>query len=108
LRREVDRIPLPGPRPAGRDGTPATGAAVDEELHLRLQDEVGDLLFTVVNLARYLAVDPELALRRSNRKFRRRFAHLEQSLREKGTELTQASLEQMEAHWQRSKQSERE
>jgi len=108
LRHEVERIPSPGPRPEGRDGAPRERASVDEALHHRLQDEIGDLLFTVVNLARYLEVDPELALRRTNRKFRRRFAHVEQSLRERGTELAEASLEEMEEHWLQSKQKERD
>jgi len=108
LRHEVERIPPPGPRPEGRDGAPKERAPVDEALYHRLQDEIGDLLFTVVNLARYLEVDPELALRRTNRKFRRRFAHVEQSLRERGTGLAEASLEQMEEHWQQSKQKERD
>jgi uncharacterized protein YabN with tetrapyrrole methylase and pyrophosphatase domain len=79
---------------------------VSQELHARLQDEVGDLLFTVVNLARYLAVDPERALRHTNRKFRRRFGQVERGLRERGKELGEATLEEMERHWQESKGSE--
>jgi ATP diphosphatase len=57
----------------------------------------------VVNLARYLEVDPEAALRRTNRKFRRRFAHVENSLRAEGKELGEASLDEMEVHWQGAK-----
>jgi ATP diphosphatase len=106
LRHELNRSPPPGPRPAGRDGAGEERAAVGTELQERLEDEIGDLFFTVVNLARYLAVDPELALRRTNRKFRRRFAQVEQGLRAEGKELAHASLEEMEAHWQRSKQNE--
>jgi len=106
LRHEVSQIPPPGPRPAGKEGSPRERGTVREALHERLQDEIGDLLFTVVNMARYLEVDPELALRRTNRKFRRRFAQVEQGLRAGGKELAEASLEEMEAHWQRSKQSE--
>ncbi len=90
LRREVEQIP------EGHEEVPA-------ELQERLQDEVGDLLFTVVNLARYLQVDPESALRRTNRKFRRRFGHLEMRLRAEGKELGEASLEEMEKHWQGAK-----
>jgi uncharacterized protein YabN with tetrapyrrole methylase and pyrophosphatase domain len=76
---------------------------VGAELQGRLQDEVGDLLFTVVNLARYLDVDPELALRQTNRKFRRRFGQVERRTREAGKELGEVSLEEMERHWQDAK-----
>src|SRR6266542_2336050 len=98
LQREVERIPAPGPHPPGAGAT-----EISQELHARLQDEIGDLLFTVVNLARYLAVDPERALRHTNRKFRRRFGHVERGLRERGKELAEATLEEMERHWQESK-----
>jgi nucleoside triphosphate diphosphatase len=101
LRREVEQIPTPGAKAAG-----AGGGAVSLELHGRIQDEVGDLLFTVVNLARYLAVDPELALRQTNRKFRRRFGEVERGLRATGKELEAATLEEMERLWQESKGSE--
>ena len=103
LRREVARIPAPGPQPVGRGVAGARGSAVGAELQGRLQDEVGDLLFTVVNLARYLDVDPELALRQTNRKFRRRFGQVERRTREAGKELGEVSLEEMERHWQDAK-----
>jgi uncharacterized protein YabN with tetrapyrrole methylase and pyrophosphatase domain len=103
LRSEVERIPAPGPQPLGNS---APEAVVPAELQGRLQDEVGDLLFTVVNLARYLKVDPEGALRHTNRKFRRRFGHVEQRLRAAGKELEQGSLEEMERHWQEAKGTE--
>jgi MazG family protein len=106
LRREVARIPAPGPQPVGRGVAGARGSAVGAELQGRLQDEVGDLLFTVVNLARYLDVDPELALRQTNRKFRRRFGQVERRIREAGKELGEVSLEEMERHWQDAKGSE--
>jgi MazG family protein len=106
LRREVARIPAPGPQPVGRGVAGARGNAVAAELQGRLQDEVGDLLFTVVNLARYLDVDPELALRQTNRKFRRRFGQVERRTREAGKELGEVSLEEMDRHWQDAKGSE--
>ena len=106
LRREVERIPVPGPQPVGRGVAESRGSAVGAELQGRLQDEVGDLLFTVVNLARYLAVDPELALRQTNRKFRRRFGQVERRVREAGKELGEASLDEMERHWQDAKRGE--
>lgn len=68
-----------------------------------VEGEIGDLLFVIVNIARFLKVDPEQALRKTNAKFRRRFAHVEQGLEAAGTPLGEASLEQMEALWQEAK-----
>jgi MazG family protein len=73
------------------------------ELHQHVEDEVGDLFFVLVNIARYLSVDPESALRKTNRKFRRRFSWLEEKLREQGRSLEEATLEEMEALWQQAK-----
>jgi len=70
----------------------------------RREEEIGDLLFTLVNLARFLDVDPEQALRRTNDKFRRRFAWLEERLRRQGRSPAEATLEEMEALWQQAKQ----
>jgi ATP diphosphatase len=72
----------------------------------RLEDEIGDLLFAVANLARHLKIEPETALRRTNAKFRRRFGHIEDSLRASGQSLDTASLDEMEAHWQAAKGAE--
>jgi len=71
----------------------------------RIEDEVGDLLFMAVNIARHLRVDPELALRRANRKFRDRFGHVERRLREQDRPLEEASLDEMEALWQEAKKT---
>lgn len=68
-----------------------------------IEGELGDLLFTIVNVARFLKVDPEQALRKTNSKFRRRFAHVEARLAEKDTRVEQSSLEEMEALWQEAK-----
>jgi len=80
-----------------------SNARVSEELRSRIEDEVGDLFFTLVNIARYLSVDPELALRRTNRKFRWRFGWLEEQLQKQGCQPEEATLEQMEALWQQAK-----
>jgi ATP diphosphatase len=72
----------------------------------RLEDELGDILFAVANLARHLAVEPETALRRTNAKFVKRFAHIESELRRRGRALHEASLDEMEALWQAAKQQE--
>jgi ATP diphosphatase len=69
----------------------------------RLEDEIGDLLFAIVNLARHVDVDPESALRRTNAKFVRRFRHIETALKASGRSLDEASLEEMEALWQAAK-----
>jgi ATP diphosphatase len=73
----------------------------------RIADEVGDLLFTAVNVARVLGVDPESALKAANRKFRRRFGHVEARLREGGRGPADATLDEMEALWQEAKSAER-
>jgi ATP diphosphatase len=69
----------------------------------RLLDEVGDLLFAVVNLARHLEVDPEAALRHANGKFERRFRQVEDQLAAAGRDPADASLDELEALWQRAK-----
>lgn len=68
-----------------------------------LAEELGDLLFAVVNLARHLGVEPEQALRASNRKFLRRFRYIERRLRERGSRPEQADLAQMDALWGEAK-----
>ena len=68
-----------------------------------LEDELGDLLFVLVNLARFVKVDPEQALRRTNAKFRRRFGYVEQKLAARGKKPGDASLDEMEALWQEAK-----
>jgi nucleoside triphosphate diphosphatase len=72
----------------------------------RLADELGDLLFAVVNLARHLEVDAEAALRRTNAKFERRFRAIEQALGAAGRKLEDASLAELEALWQQAKATE--
>ena len=72
----------------------------------RVAEEVGDLLFTAVNVARLLGVDPESALKTANRKFRRRFAHVEVRLREEGRAPAGSTIGEMEALWQEAKASE--
>ncbi len=107
LRQELKEYPAPGPRPPQRGVAGASGLHIPEELRARLEDEVGDLLFVLVNVARYLCLDPESALRKTNRKFRRRFQWMEERMRERGRKLPEATLEEMESVWQESKQQER-
>lgn len=70
-----------------------------------VEDELGDLLFVAVNLSRFLGVDAEQALRRSNRKFERRFRRMETMLSREGTELAGQPIEQLELFWQDAKES---
>lgn len=70
---------------------------------LRVEEEIGDLLFAVANLARHLNVDPETALRSANTKFVRRFEVIEATLAARGKTAEEASLEEMEAIWQQAK-----
>ncbi len=74
--------------------------------HREVQGEIGDLLFVAVNLARLTGVDPESALKASNRKFRRRFGHVETRLREQGRKPANATLAEMETLWQEAKRGE--
>jgi ATP diphosphatase len=71
-----------------------------------LVDETGDLLFALVNLARHVRVDPELALRRANAKFEYRFGHIERTLSAQGRSLKSASLEEMDGLWEEAKRAE--
>lgn len=71
-----------------------------------IEDEIGDLLFAVTNLARHLDIDPEKALRRTNRKFTRRFQFVETSAQTSGQALSDMTLEQLEALWQAAKKAE--
>ena len=108
LKQELQHFPAPGPRPAQRGIAGShTGAVVPgEELKARLEDEIGDMLFVLVNVARYLSLDPESALKKTNRKFKRRFQWLEQQIRRSGRRLEDATLDEMEALWQQSKTQE--
>jgi len=68
-----------------------------------LENEIGDLLFVLVNLARFVKVDPEQALRKTNAKFRERFAHIERELAGRGKKLQDAGMAEMEELWQQAK-----
>lgn len=71
----------------------------------KVEDEFGDLLFVMANLARFLKVDAEQSLRRTNLKFRQRFAYVERRLREQKKEIHLTSLDEMESLWQEAKQA---
>jgi MazG family protein len=78
-----------------------------EAEHTRVREEVGDLLFVITNIARHLQVEPEAALKLTNRKFRRRFEYIETKLRERNQNFEAATLEEMESLWQAAKKIEK-
>jgi MazG family protein len=78
-------------------------AALAGQDQKQIADEIGDLLFVVTNIARFLNIDPETALRRSNKKFVVRFQYIEEELRKRGKDLKDSTLEEMEALWQEAK-----
>ena len=69
----------------------------------KVEDEVGDVLFVAVNLARQAGVDPETALMTCNAKFEKRFRYIEQQVENNGKNINETSLEEMEMHWQAAK-----
>ena len=74
----------------------------------KMEEEFGDLLFSMINAARLYKINPENALERCNRKFIRRFNHIEKRCKEENKELSQLSLEEMDAYWDEAKKIEKE
>ncbi len=70
----------------------------------KLEEEFGDLLFSIVNFARFLGVNPENALRRTNEKFVKRFQYVEKRIKDSGREITESNLEEMDKFWEESKE----
>ena len=77
----------------------------DEADHGLVREEIGDLLFAATNIARHLHVEPEAALKLTNRKFRRRFGYIETKLREQNRKFDETTLDELEALWQEAKSS---
>jgi tetrapyrrole methylase family protein / MazG family protein len=90
-----------------REETAELGEALENKDDNAVEDEIGDLLFSVVNLARLLKVDPESALRRTNRKFRKRFLEIEKEAKKRGMKLDEMTLEDMDLIWENAKGDER-
>jgi ATP diphosphatase len=104
LKSDISELPQPI-KPAGGYASARTHPAAPE-MQERIEGEIGDLFFVLVNLARFLEVDPESALRRTSKKFRNRFQNMESAAREQGLNIEEFNLEQMEELWQRSKKLE--
>jgi tetrapyrrole methylase family protein/MazG family protein len=92
LTEETGELQLALAAPSGKAGSGA-----------RVESEVGDILFVAVNLARFLDIDPEIALKKTSRKFSRRFREMERIAREQGTTLAQIPRADMESLWDRVK-----
>ena len=71
-----------------------------------IEEEIGDLMFTAINLARVSGIDPEAALRATNAKFERRFGYVETAIAARGATLEETSLEEMDALWTEAKRTE--
>jgi nucleoside triphosphate diphosphatase len=101
LKNDIAELPRPIKPGGGAAGSRTN--AIAQELHERIEGEVGDLFFVLVNLARFLEVDPESALRRTTQKFRARFEYMETAAENAGSQLENMGLDQMENLWQQSK-----
>jgi nucleoside triphosphate diphosphatase len=107
LQERLKEFPAPGPRPQARGIAGSGQPGIPVELQARLEEEVGDLFFVLVNVARYLSLDSEAALKRTNRKFRQRFEWMEDQLRRSGRSPQDANMEELEELWQEAKRQER-
>ena len=107
LQEHLKEFPAPGPQPQGRGVAGSGRQTIPQQLRDRLEEEVGDLFFVLVNIARYLSLDPESALKKTNRKFKRRFQWMEEQLRASGRGPQQATMDELESLWQAAKQREK-
>jgi tetrapyrrole methylase family protein / MazG family protein len=89
------------------DGADGAESAAAETAHAELEGELGDLLFSVVNVCRYLKVDPSVALHGANVKFYDRFRHVEKRMKENGEAMEKGKLEVMDGYWDEAKAIER-
>ncbi|HMT07322.1 MAG TPA: nucleoside triphosphate pyrophosphohydrolase [Pyrinomonadaceae bacterium] len=78
-------------------------SAISTDERVKVEEEIGDLLFSVVNLARKLEVEPETALKRTNRKFRERFKYIEDKVSDRGEKLASVGLDELDRLWDESK-----
>jgi MazG family protein len=103
LKAELEGLPVSSkPTPRGVAGSGKNG--LSEGQARRIEDELGDLFFVLVNIARYLSLDSESALKKSNRKFRRRFQWMEAELAVSGRRPQEAAIDELESLWQRAKE----
>jgi MazG family protein len=106
LNEELQQIPSP-PIAQARGIATAGKPQIPEAARQRVEAEVGDMFFVLVNIARYLSLDPESALKKANRKFKRRFQWMEEQLRASGQAPQEATMDELESLWKSSKQQEK-
>ncbi|HHO75997.1 MAG TPA: nucleoside triphosphate pyrophosphohydrolase, partial [Deltaproteobacteria bacterium] len=107
----VSRVGFDWPDPAGvidkiREEADELLQAMKSGDHEQVEEEIGDLLFSIVNLARFNKTDPEAALRKTNSKFVRRFHEIEKHARDRGITLEDMTLEEMDNIWDEAKKKE--
>jgi ATP diphosphatase len=108
LKQELRSLPSPlNASYSSASSAAAPAQPISESSRNRLQEELGDLFFVLVNLARHLSLDSESALKQANRKFRRRFQAMEAQLAESDRIVEECSTEELEELWQRAKRRER-
>ena len=69
----------------------------------RLESEIGDVIFSIVNYSRFIGINPEDALRKTNEKFTKRFQYIEEQLKQNGKKITETDLQEMDFYWEESK-----
>ncbi|HET8825283.1 MAG TPA: nucleoside triphosphate pyrophosphohydrolase [Terriglobales bacterium] len=104
LKDELKQLPS-SPGGTGKGVAGSGKPRIPEELRHRIEEELGDMFFVLVNIARYLSLDPESALKKTNRKFKRRFQWMEEQLRASGRGPNDASMDELERLWQKAKQN---
>lgn len=104
LKDELKQLPS-SPSGTGKGVAGSGKPRIPEELRHRIEEELGDMFFVLVNIARYLSLDPESALKKTNRKFKRRFQWMEEQLRAFGRGPNDASMDELERLWQKAKQN---
>jgi len=95
-----------GPLDKLREETDELTRAIAEDDRLRIEMEIGDILFSAVNVARHMSVDPESALEKTSQRFEERFARVQATLADRGADIRDCSIEQMDEVWEQVKRAE--
>ena len=104
---EIHEAVLAAEADAARRAAALDDVVLDDGPDPRLEEEIGDLIFSIVNISRAHGVDPSLALARANEKFTSRFRHVEKRMAEEGLEMKSGALDTMDAFWEEAKKLER-